>query len=659
MDDVLTFADEINSAGPGQGVPWKILIADDEPSVHLVTKLALGDFTFQGRRLELLSAYGEADTRQVLGEHPDIALILLDVVMDTMDSGFTLVRYVRETLGNKDVRIIMRTGQSGNAPEDSIIINYDINDFKDKTELTVAKLRTTMISSLRTYSHLKIIAEEQRKSSTNRAYLHTVIDSLSSVLVTLDLDLKVLLWNREAHLWTGIDSETAIERNLFDVAPIFAPLKAPFFELLAASDSESGSRVERTAVPLWKGRQVFVHLILQKIPGSNGPEILFRLDDRTVAKLQDDEVFRSQRVNAFSSLAAGIAQELSRVLGHSGKKEEEPARNQGETASGLLTRLARFAPLAERDREVLDWVSIVESVLEALTPTERIKVSFRPPSTAAWVVAHPQGLVAIVSDLLENAFEALVSRPKISDPSCPPSVVLSLKSQYLEETDRQRHPDQSQGPYWCLGIEDNGGGMGPEVVDQVFDPYFTTKTSKSGLGLGLPMVYSLTEGLGGFVDLTSSLGKGTLVRVGLPAWRETEVLRSAAESQGAVLLCEDEPLMRHIAGKILKYLGFEVLEADDGPAAIDLFFSQKKRIRLIILDMVLPGLPGLEVFKQIHEISPEVPILLSSGFGRGPDVDQALLHGLAGFLQKPYRAETLGEAVRQALERSEKGKTIS
>jgi len=85
----------------------------------------------------------EADTRKLLDEHPDIALILLDVVMDTMDSGFTLVRYIRENLGNKDVRIIMRTGQSGNAPEDRIIIDYDINDFKDKTELTVAKLRTT------------------------------------------------------------------------------------------------------------------------------------------------------------------------------------------------------------------------------------------------------------------------------------------------------------------------------------------------------------------------------------------------------------------------------------------------------------------------------------------------------------------------------------
>jgi CheY-like chemotaxis protein len=269
MDDAITFADE-HSPGSTPGQPWKILIADDEPSMHLVTKLALGDFTFEGRRLELLSAYGEDDTRRLLDEHPDTALVLLDVIMDTMDSGFTLVRYIRETLGNKDIRIIMRTGQSGNAPEDNIIINYDINDFKDKTELTVAKLRTTLISSLRTYSHLKIIAEEQRKSSANRAYLHGIIDSLSSVLITLDPTLKVRLWNREAEVWTGVAAAAATGRDMVDAAPVFAPLKPLLLEVRRLG------RVER-AVELGE-RRATAHLLLQTLPGSDGPEILVRLD---------------------------------------------------------------------------------------------------------------------------------------------------------------------------------------------------------------------------------------------------------------------------------------------------------------------------------------------------------------------------------------------
>ena len=270
MNDVIAFADE-KAPGRPSGSPWKILIADDEPSMHLVTKLALGDFTFEGRPLELLSAYGEEDTRRLLGEHPDIALILLDVIMDTMDSGFTLVRFIRDTLANKEIRIIMRTGQSGNAPEDKIIISYDINDFKDKTELTVAKLRTTMISSLRTYSHLKIIAEEQRKSSANRAYLHGIIDSLSSVLITLDPTLKVRLWNREAEHWTGVSAEAAAGRDMIDAAPLFAPLKPLLLEVRRTG------RVEKP-VNLSSGRRAAAHLLLQALPGSDGPEILVRLD---------------------------------------------------------------------------------------------------------------------------------------------------------------------------------------------------------------------------------------------------------------------------------------------------------------------------------------------------------------------------------------------
>ncbi len=270
MDDVISFADE-DTPSPASDTPWKILIADDEPSVHLVTKLALGDFMFEGRRLELLSSYGEEDTRQLLSEHTEIALVLLDVVMDSVDSGFTIVRYIRETLANKDIRIIMRTGQSGNAPEDKIIISYDINDFKDKTELTVSKLRTTLISSLRTYSHLKIIAEEQRKLSASRAYLNGIIDSLSSVLITLDSSLRVRLWNREAEVWTGVGAADASGKDLIEAAPILAPLKSLLLEVRRLG------RVEKP-VSLVPGKQVMAHLVAQTLPGSDGAEIVLRLD---------------------------------------------------------------------------------------------------------------------------------------------------------------------------------------------------------------------------------------------------------------------------------------------------------------------------------------------------------------------------------------------
>lgn len=141
---------------------WKLLIADDEAEVHGLTRMVLGDFVFEGRRLEFLSAYSGEETLDRLREHPDTALILLDVVMETDDAGLRIVRHIREEIANPFVRIILRTGQPGKAPETRVISRYDINDYKEKTELTAQKLYTTITASLRTFRDLQIIEQNRR-----------------------------------------------------------------------------------------------------------------------------------------------------------------------------------------------------------------------------------------------------------------------------------------------------------------------------------------------------------------------------------------------------------------------------------------------------------------------------------------------------------------
>jgi len=142
---------------------WKVLIVDDEPEVHTITKVALSEFEFDDKELNLLSAYSGAEARELINVHPDIALIFLDVVMETDDAGLLLVKYLREELENKFVRIILRTGQPGQAPERQVIVNYDINDYKAKTEIDSTKLFTTTLSGLRAYRDIMEV-EESRKS---------------------------------------------------------------------------------------------------------------------------------------------------------------------------------------------------------------------------------------------------------------------------------------------------------------------------------------------------------------------------------------------------------------------------------------------------------------------------------------------------------------
>lgn len=153
--DVLVLADEHDRPQPvTSGRRWVILIVDDEEEVHVVTELALGGFEFQGHPIEMVNAYSGEEAKRIMDQREDIAMVLLDVVMETDTAGLEVVQYIRETLKNKFVRIVLRTGQPGQAPEYSVITNYDINDYKEKTELTRQKLFTCVYTSLSSYRDL-------------------------------------------------------------------------------------------------------------------------------------------------------------------------------------------------------------------------------------------------------------------------------------------------------------------------------------------------------------------------------------------------------------------------------------------------------------------------------------------------------------------------
>lgn len=162
MNDELSFAAESTDPSRSQRTRWKLLIVDDEVEVHQVTELALADFRFAGRALQFLHAYSADQARGILGSTPDIAVVLLDVVMESEHAGLEVVEYIRNTLGNRFLRLVLRTGQPGQAPELEMITNYDINDYKYKTELTRERLFSTVYTSLSVYRDLMAL-EASRK----------------------------------------------------------------------------------------------------------------------------------------------------------------------------------------------------------------------------------------------------------------------------------------------------------------------------------------------------------------------------------------------------------------------------------------------------------------------------------------------------------------
>lgn len=142
--------------------PWRVMIIDDEPEVHEVTRLVLGDFRFENRGLDFLHAYSAAEARDQLSNHSDVAVVLLDVVMESEQAGLELVHFIRRELDNPHIRIVLRTGQPGQAPEREVVARYDINDYKEKTELTSERLFTTLYATLRAYRDVVTIEASRR-----------------------------------------------------------------------------------------------------------------------------------------------------------------------------------------------------------------------------------------------------------------------------------------------------------------------------------------------------------------------------------------------------------------------------------------------------------------------------------------------------------------
>lgn len=195
MDDDFILFDDKPDDTTQTAPPWKLMIVDDEPEVHDITQMTLQRFSFDNRQIEFIHAYSAQQARELLPQHCDVALILLDVVMETDDAGLTLVEHIRNQLNNHCVRIVLRTGQPGQAPEDKVVEDYDINDYKDKTELTSQKLRTLIRASLRSYRDICALETHKRglekvvessKGIFELSALHTFVegalDQLSAIM---------------------------------------------------------------------------------------------------------------------------------------------------------------------------------------------------------------------------------------------------------------------------------------------------------------------------------------------------------------------------------------------------------------------------------------------------------------------------------------------
>ena len=208
---------------------WKMMIVDDEPEVHSITKLVLADFSYKGRPAHFISAHSAAEAKEILAREDDIAIILLDVVMETDDAGLQLVHHIREVLKNRHVRIILRTGQPGQAPERAVILDYDINDYKAKTQLTAQQLFTTTVAALRSYEDIMAI-------EMNRRGLEKIIEASSSLFQARSMKLFAagVLTQLSGILGVGPDAILCVQRG-----PVFRGTRDGLYVLAGSGRFET------------------------------------------------------------------------------------------------------------------------------------------------------------------------------------------------------------------------------------------------------------------------------------------------------------------------------------------------------------------------------------------------------------------------------------
>jgi CheY-like chemotaxis protein len=212
-------------------------------------------------------------------------------------------------------------------------------------------------------------------------------------------------------------------------------------------------------------------------------------------------------------------------------------------------------------------------------------------------------------------------------------------------------PKIDEGPYVFVEVSDTGSGMSPDVQARIFDPFFTTKFT--GRGLGLAAVLGIMRAHKGAIRVYSESGRGTTFKLLLPtaggADRPSETPASEWNDRGAILVVDDEPSARQVAERTLRSVGFDVLGAGDGASGLAILQRDMERIRLVLLDLTMPGLTGAETYSQMRKLNTTLPVILMSGYTEEEATASFAGKGIAGFIQKPYMPSTLREAVRAAL----------
>ena len=379
----------------------------------------------------------------------------------------------------------------------------------------------------------------------------------------------------------------------------------------------------------------------------------------------EDQVRNLQKMDALGALAGGIAHDFNNILGiisgygelalldaAEGSKQKThlvqvlgAVKRGGDLAEQILT----FSRQEQPEKKRVDLVSIVRDAMKflkgSLPSTIEMRQHLEIPS--APVLGNVSQIYQIVLNLCTNAKQALGGTGGV--------LQVSLSAVELEPGDIHCYPELTAGRHYCMSVEDSGHGITKEVLERIFDPYFTTKRPGEGTGLGLSVVHGIVAANGGAIRVYSEPGKGSLFRVMLPAF-EGESRAGAPESEdvqasnaGRILLVDDEQALVESGRQMLEHLGHTVVAQTSSEEALEAFRADPEGFDLVITDLTMPKLTGIELAKEILQLRPGCPIVLATGFGENLTPERTREIGFRHLLRKPVLIRHLQDVTRDIL----------
>ena len=526
--------------------------------------------------------------------------------------------------------------------------------------------RTTELSTTATSLEAEIIerrkAEEQLCHSEQR-YRLLFEDSPQPMEVFDPETLAYLAVNKAAEELYGYSREEFVHMTLWDVRPPEEiPAMMDFLNRVEGVDSYIGTFVTRHK----SGKLITIEARVRTIEFGGRKACLKLVTDITERKQLEALFLQSQKMDAIGSLAGGIAHDfnnlLTVILGYSSSilrnlGDADPLHNKiveiqgaGQRAANLTTQLLAFSRKQILKPRILELNSVISNISQMLNRLlgEDIQISLHEAADLGNVQADPTQLEQILINLAVNARDAM-----------PTGGQLVIETQNVDLDDHTAALEGvPAGRYVALVVSDTGCGMDEETKARVFEPFFTTKEVGKGTGLGLSMVFGVVKQSGGTVTIYSELGIGTTIKIYLPCVdapaAKLEVPQQfplLPKGNGeAILLVEDEPSLRALAREVLRESGYRVFEASNGKDALRIADDLIAQPRLLLTDVVMPEMSGLELAEELQRKWPALAVLYTSGY-----TDHALLHRNAlrqdmPFLQKPYMPESLLEQVAALLE---------